>query len=113
MTIEEFNEVLLFPLLIEHKEYKLSGDDMENIYYLFRDSLEHIKIVTKAQKDCFELYYGLKMTQRKVAEYLNIRQATVSEHIAKAKEAYLRLLDIEVYIYVHTPPLTKGDKDYD
>lgn len=53
------------------------------------------------------------MTQRKVAEYLNIRQATVSEHIAKAKEAYLRLLDIEVYIYVHTPPLTKGDKDYD
>lgn len=98
MTIENFNNILLGPVAADDYRARIvTNDEYKLVYYNFRAIYEDWPFVTKTQRDCFELYYNLNMTQKKISQFLNIKQSTVSEHIRKARNNYIELVKIIYY----------------
>ena len=98
MTIENFKDILLGPVAADDlRRRSVHNDEVELIYRTYRGLVDDWPFVTKAQRDCFELYYNLGMTQEKIATFLDIKQSTVSEHIKRARDNYLELVTIIYY----------------
>lgn len=104
MTIETFFNELLTPVAMAD-DTAIIGVRKEDTPRFTNDLYELFKCysdiyVTEAQKNCFEMYYNMKMSQRRISEYLRIKQPTVSEHISKARENYLTLTKILYFAYL-------------
>ena len=98
MTIENFKKVLLGPVAAgDLRARVVTKDEYKLIYRTFRALYDDWPFVTKTQRDCFELYYNIELSQAKIAQYLRIKQSTVSEHIGKARENYTKLVEIIYY----------------
>lgn len=98
MTIEEFYNNHLKEVIAEDvTQPEITIDMIKVMYITFRALVDDWKYITKIQKDCYLLYYGLKMSQQKAAQYLDIQQSTVSEHVKKARESYTELTRIIYY----------------
>lgn len=98
MTIENFNKILLTPVAAADLRARIvKQEELQLIYRTFRGLVDDWPFVTKTQRDCFELYYNMQCSQEKIARFLNIKQSTVNEHIKKARENYIELVNIIYY----------------
>lgn len=98
MTIENFNKVLLVFVMSDDLSSRIvTKEECILIYHAWRRLVDDWPFVTKTQRNCFEMYYNMNFSQEKIAKFLGIKQSTVCEHIRKARDSYIKLVEIIYY----------------
>lgn len=98
MTFETFKNELLTPVIMEDYDSRIgTEDEYLQIYRVFKFLLDEWPYITEIQKNCYLMATDMNLTQNKIAEYLRIKQSTVSEHIKKARENYIHLVRVVYY----------------
>jgi len=55
--------------------------------------LDHRDLLTKAQREVFDLYYNDGLSHAQIAKQLGVRRNTVTEHMLRARERIMRKVD--------------------